>query len=113
MTALTPFPFTLLAHSSPPLVPSLDRYRNMTPEEIQLDRYAKFRKLGLFEEFVVKGGNLKDARAEREQVRGEGNHAGVRQGGARLGVGGEGVHRLGSVCQESVVKGGNGRRGRG
>lgn len=41
----------------------------MTPEEIQLDRYAKFRKLGLFEEFVVKGGNLKDARAEREKVR--------------------------------------------
>ena len=41
----------------------------MSEEEIKLDRYAKFRRLGLFEEYVVKGSDWKNARAEREQVR--------------------------------------------
>jgi hypothetical protein len=40
----------------------------MSGEEIQLDRYAKFRKLGLFQEFVVKGGKLSEAVAERAAV---------------------------------------------
>jgi hypothetical protein len=40
----------------------------MSEEEIKLDRYAKFRRLGLFEEYVVKGSDWKNARAEREQV---------------------------------------------
>jgi acetyl-CoA carboxylase carboxyl transferase subunit alpha len=41
----------------------------MSEEEIQLDRYAKFRKLGKFQEYVVKGGQWKDAAKERAEVR--------------------------------------------
>ena len=41
----------------------------MSEEEIKLDRYAKFRKLGMFQEFVVKGGDWKTALAERAEVR--------------------------------------------
>lgn len=44
------------------------RYRTMSGEEIKLDRYAKFRKLGQFQEFVVKGGAWKEALAERAGV---------------------------------------------
>jgi acetyl-CoA carboxylase carboxyl transferase subunit alpha len=40
----------------------------MTGEEIQLDRYAKFRKLGQFQEFAVRGGDWKTAVAERAAV---------------------------------------------
>ena len=38
------------------------RYENMTAEEIMLDRYMKFRKLGMFEEFLVRGGDAKGAK---------------------------------------------------
>lgn len=41
----------------------------MSEEEIKLDRYAKFRKLGHFEEFPVLGGLWREARAERAEVR--------------------------------------------
>ena len=47
----------------------MHRYSKMTEEEIKLDRYAKFRKLGQYEEFLVTGGAWKEARAEREAVR--------------------------------------------
>ena len=40
----------------------------MTEEEIKLDRYAKFRKLGHYEEFPVVGGLWKEAREERAKV---------------------------------------------
>lgn len=40
----------------------------MTPEDIKLDRYAKFRNLGQYEEFVVVGGKWREARAERAKV---------------------------------------------
>ncbi len=46
----------------------MHRYSKMTEEEIKLDRYAKFRKLGQYEEFLVTGGAWKEARAERESV---------------------------------------------
>ena len=34
----------------------------MTGDEVALDRYSKFRKLGMFEEFLVTGGKNKEAR---------------------------------------------------
>lgn len=40
----------------------------MTAEQIQLDRYAKFRKLGQFREYVVRGGDWRNADGEREKV---------------------------------------------
>jgi len=40
----------------------------MTAEEVQLDRYAKFRKLGQFQEFAVRGGDWKKAIADRASV---------------------------------------------
>jgi acetyl-CoA carboxylase carboxyl transferase subunit alpha len=40
----------------------------MSEEEIKLDRYAKFRKLGQFREWVVRGGDWRGAQAEREAV---------------------------------------------
>jgi len=39
----------------------------MTAEEIQLDRYKKFRTLGMWEEFLVAGGKNKEAREALEQ----------------------------------------------
>lgn len=63
-------PLRLLSPSppSPLLLPC--SYATMSEEEIKLDRYAKFRKLGQFQEFVVKGGDWRNALAEREKVRG-------------------------------------------
>lgn len=40
----------------------------MSEEEIKLDRYAKFRKLGQFREWVVRGGDWRGAQAERDAV---------------------------------------------
>ena len=45
------------------------RYAKLSAEEIRLDRYAKFRKLGQYEEFLVQGGQWRDAREQRAQVR--------------------------------------------
>ena len=45
------------------------RYAKLSAEEIRLDRYAKFRKLGQYEEFLVQGGQWQDAREQRAQVR--------------------------------------------
>lgn len=44
------------------------RYAKLSPSEIRLDRYAKFRKLGMFEEFLVRGGQWREARAARAAV---------------------------------------------
>jgi hypothetical protein len=41
----------------------------MSEEEIKLDRYAKFRALGQFREYVVKGGDWKHTDAARGEVR--------------------------------------------
>ena len=40
----------------------------MSESEIQLDRYAKFRKLGQFREHVVKGGDWRNSDTERANV---------------------------------------------
>ena len=45
------------------------RYANMSEEDIMLDRYAKFRKLGDYEEFLVRGGQWRAARQARAEVR--------------------------------------------
>jgi acetyl-CoA carboxylase carboxyl transferase subunit alpha len=59
------------------LLRNFEHYRNMTGEEIQLDRYAKFRKLGQFQEFAVRGGDWKTAVAERAAVAGVHTKAGA------------------------------------
>ena len=41
----------------------------MHPDDIRLDRYAKFRKLGQYEEYAVKGGKWREARKARKEVR--------------------------------------------
>lgn len=41
----------------------------MDEEDIKLDRYAKFRKIGQYEEFLVSGGKYKEARQARAEVR--------------------------------------------
>ena len=58
------------------LLRNFEEYRNLTGEEIQLDRYAKFRQLGLFQEFVVKGSDWKNALAERASAQGVRTKAG-------------------------------------
>lgn len=40
----------------------------MSEEEIKLDRYAKFRALGQFEEFLVPGGQWRETRASRAKA---------------------------------------------
>ncbi len=41
----------------------------MSEMEVRLDRYAKFRKLGMFEEHLVHGGQWREARKQRAEVR--------------------------------------------
>lgn len=59
------------------LLKTYAKYATMTAEEIKLDRYAKFRRLGLFEEFIVKGSDWRTARADREQAAGARTKAGT------------------------------------
>jgi len=47
----------------------IGRYATMTENEIKLDRYAKFRALGQFREYVVKGGDWRRTGEERDAVR--------------------------------------------
>ena len=53
------------------------KYERMSGDEIRLDRYAKFRKLGMFEEFLVSGGRWKEARAVRAAAPGAKTKAGT------------------------------------
>lgn len=53
------------------------RYEGMTAEEVQLDRYSKFRKLGMWEEFLVAGGKNKEAREALESAAGATTAAGT------------------------------------
>ena len=43
-------------------------YSQMSEEEVKLDRYAKFRALGQFEEFLVPGGQWRETRASRAKA---------------------------------------------
>lgn len=52
-------------------------YEKMSAEEIMLDRYMKFRKLGMFEEFLVRGGDRKGARDALEKAPGAYTAAGT------------------------------------
>ena len=53
------------------------RYENMTAEEIMLDRYQKFRKLGLFEEYLVRGGDRAGAKEALAKAPGAYTEAGT------------------------------------
>ncbi|CAG9462304.1 unnamed protein product [Pedinophyceae sp. YPF-701] len=53
------------------------RYANMSAVEIQADRYAKFRKIGLYEDFLVRGGQRAAALAERAEAPGATTKAGT------------------------------------
>ena len=53
------------------------KYERMSADEIRLDRYAKFRKLGMFEEFLVAGGKWREARAARAAAPGAKTKAGT------------------------------------
>lgn len=43
------------------IVRNFENYRNMSEEDIKLDRYAKFRKIGTYSDYVVRGGDLAGA----------------------------------------------------
>lgn len=44
--------------------------KDMTEEEVRVDRYNKFRKLGDFREFLVRGGRVDEAEARRRAAPG-------------------------------------------
>jgi len=52
-------------------------YAQLSEEEIKLDRYAKFRALGHYEEFPVIGGQWQQARADRAAAKGVRTKAGT------------------------------------
>jgi len=70
-------PASAFPHVKATLLATYAQYAGMSGEEIMLDRYAKFRKLGMFEEFVVKGGEWKAAREERAKATGAYTKAGT------------------------------------
>lgn len=53
------------------------KYEGVDGDAIRLDRYAKFRKLGMFEEFLVAGGRWREARAARAEAPGARTAAGT------------------------------------
>jgi acetyl-CoA carboxylase carboxyl transferase subunit alpha len=53
------------------LLESYREFETMSGAEIRLDRYAKFRKLGQFEEFAVRAADWRAARAERAAAEGD------------------------------------------
>lgn len=55
-------------------------YSTLTEEEIKLDRYAKFRALGQFEEHLVPGGQWRETRASRAKALAEGSGAHTKMG---------------------------------
>jgi acetyl-CoA carboxylase carboxyl transferase subunit alpha len=60
------------------LVESYREFEGMSEAEIRLDRYAKFRKLGQFEEFAVRAADWRAARAERAAALEAGEGSGAR-----------------------------------
>lgn len=59
------------------ILKTYSKYATMSTQEIQLDRYQKFRMLGEFDEFIVKGGDWRTAREERSQSSGHFTKAGA------------------------------------
>eukprot|EP00877_Chromochloris_zofingiensis_P012081 jgi/Chrzof1/7126/Cz02g12030.t1_CAC2[v5.2] len=53
------------------------QYETMNEMEIRLDRYSKFRKLGMFEEWAVKGGDWRNTREQRASSSGTHTAAGT------------------------------------
>lgn len=52
-------------------------YENMSADEIMLDRYNKFRKLGIFEEYLVRGGDREGAKEALSKAPGAKTEAGT------------------------------------
>eukprot|EP00798_Chlamydomonas_sp_ICE-L_P011672 gene11672-34393_t len=59
------------------LMDTYETYSRMSEEEIMLDRYSKFRKLGKFQEYAVSGGAWKEAAEERSKAEGVLTEAGT------------------------------------
>lgn len=70
-------PVSAFPHIKDAVLDTYKEYVGMSGAEIRLDRYAKFRKLGMFQEFVVKGGDWKTALMERERAPGVFTKAGA------------------------------------
>ena len=43
-------------------------YSKLSEDDVRLDRYAKFRALGQYEEYLVPGGQWRETRAARDKV---------------------------------------------
>mmetsp|Transcript_4634 Transcript_4634/g.10954 ORF Transcript_4634/g.10954 Transcript_4634/m.10954 type:complete len:511 (-) Transcript_4634:1505-3037(-) len=85
MDAIVPEPLGG-AHSDPvlafpyikeALMNTYKEFANMSENQIKLDRYAKFRALGQFREYVVKGGDWKRTGEERDAAQGVRTAAGT------------------------------------
>lgn len=62
------------------LMESYREFEGMSGAEIRLDRYAKFRKLGQFEEFAVRAADWRSARSERAAAESAGEGATTKAG---------------------------------
>jgi acetyl-CoA carboxylase carboxyl transferase subunit alpha len=62
------------------LMESYREFEGMSGAEIRLDRYAKFRKLGQFEEFAVRAADWRSARSERAAAETAGEGATTKAG---------------------------------
>lgn len=70
-------PMTAFSNIKAAVLSTWDEYKHMSEEEIMLDRYGKFRRLGMFEEFLVFGGKWREAREERAKATGAYTRAGT------------------------------------
>lgn len=50
------------------MLPVYCSYSKLSEDEVRLDRYAKFRALGQYEEYLVPGGQWRETRAARDKV---------------------------------------------
>lgn len=70
-------PVAAFPHIKDAIMSAFREYEPMSEREIQLDRYAKFRRLGQFEEWAVKGSRWKETREARAAASGVTTAAGT------------------------------------
>jgi len=70
-------PVSAFPHVKAALMATYREYSVMSEEQIKLDRYSKFRRLGQFREYVVRGGDWKNAQTERDAAVGVHTAAGT------------------------------------
>ena len=51
-----------------------NNYKDLSSVDIQADRYAKFRKIGLYEDFIIRGGQRASALEERAKKLADGGY---------------------------------------